>query len=123
LKFLVAVRPGVTLPLFAARQAVTHDRMSGGRLLVNIATFGDDAEMRADGVSLGHDLRYAQSDEYLTIRRWLMAGEQVGYAGSQLLAEGAELLSAPLQDGGRRFTFAGHRRRPSLSRAITSTGI
>jgi alkanesulfonate monooxygenase len=100
LKFLVAVRPGVTSPLFAARQAATLDRISGGRLLVNVVAGGDDAEMRADGVALGHDHRYAQTDEFLTVWHRLMAGDRVDFAGEHLFAEGAELLFPPVQAGG-----------------------
>lgn len=100
LKFLVAVRPGVTSPLFAARQAATLDRVSGGRLLVNVVTGGDLAEMRADGVTLSHDERYAQTDEFLRVWRALMAGERVDHDGPHLFAEGAELLFPPVQPGG-----------------------
>ena len=35
LKFLVAVRPGLTMPTTAARMAATLDRFSNGRLLIN----------------------------------------------------------------------------------------
>src|ERR1700681_1408053 len=38
LRFLVAVRPGLTEPAFAARMAASLDRLSGGRLLVNVVT-------------------------------------------------------------------------------------
>ena len=33
LKFLVALRPGVTTPALAARMAATFDRLSNGRVL------------------------------------------------------------------------------------------
>src|SRR5881392_3405411 len=41
LRFLVAVRPGLMAPTLAARMAATFDRLSGGRLLVNLVTGGD----------------------------------------------------------------------------------
>lgn len=100
LKLLVAVRPGVTSPLFAARQAATLDRISGGRLLINIVAGGDRGEMRADGVALEHDARYALTDEYLTVWRRLMAGERVSFTGEHLFTENAELLFPPVQAGG-----------------------
>src|ERR1700693_2268355 len=40
LKFLVAVRPGLTAPSLAARMAATFDRLSGGRLLNNVIVGG-----------------------------------------------------------------------------------
>lgn len=100
LKFLVAVRPGVTSPLFAARQAATLDRVSGGRLLINVVAGGDAAEMRADGIMLDHDERYAQSNEFLEVWRRLMNGERVDYQGTHLAAERAALLFPPDQAGG-----------------------
>jgi alkanesulfonate monooxygenase len=100
LKFLVAVRPGVTSPLFAVRQAATLDRFSGGRLLINVVVGGDPTESAADGLFLSHDDRYALADEYLTIWRRLMAGERVDFAGRHLKVEGAKLLFPPVQPGG-----------------------
>src|ERR1700747_93507 len=52
LKFLVAIRPGIISPTAGARMAATFDRLSGGRLLVNVVTGGDPAEATADGVFL-----------------------------------------------------------------------
>jgi alkanesulfonate monooxygenase len=100
LKFLVAVRPGVTSPLFAARQAATLDRISGGRLLINVVVGGDPAEAAADGVFLEHDDRYALADEYLTIWRRLMRGESVDFTGRHLRVKAASLLFPPVQANG-----------------------
>ena len=100
LKFLVAVRPGVTSPLFAARQAATLDRVSRGRLLINVVVGGDPSEAAADGVFLEHDERYALADEYLTIWRRLMNGETVDFTGRHLSVERASLLFPPVQPGG-----------------------
>ena len=37
-KFLVALRPGFTSPTLAAQMSATYQRISGGRLLLNIVT-------------------------------------------------------------------------------------
>jgi len=100
LKFLVAVRPGVTSPLFAARQAATLDRVSGGRLLVNVVAGGSAEELAADGVFLTHDDRYALADEYLTVWRKLMAGEKVDFEGKHIQLSKGELLFPPVREGG-----------------------
>jgi alkanesulfonate monooxygenase len=86
--------------LFAARQAATLDRVSGGRLLVNVVVGGDPAEAAADGVLLPHDDRYALAREYLTVFRGLMAGETVNFTGRYLAATNAALLFPPVQPGG-----------------------
>ncbi len=44
LKYLVAIRPGVTLPSFAARQTAALDRLSEGRLLINVVVGGNPVE-------------------------------------------------------------------------------
>ena len=46
LRFLVAVRPGLTEPAVAARMAATLDRLSDGRLLINVVTGGDPVELQ-----------------------------------------------------------------------------
>jgi alkanesulfonate monooxygenase len=51
LRFLVAVRPGLTEPAFAARMAATLDRLSNGRLLINVVAGGDPVELKGDGCS------------------------------------------------------------------------
>jgi len=40
LRYLVAVRPGLQPPTLAARMAATLDRLSEGRLLINVVTGG-----------------------------------------------------------------------------------
>ena len=101
LKFLVAVRPGLHEPALAARMAATFDRLSGGRLLVNLVTGGDRAELEGDGVFLDHAARYAQSAEFIRIWRDILArshaGESLDYEGAYLRVKGARLLYPPVQ--------------------------
>src|SRR4051794_21546045 len=54
LRYLVAVRPGLSEPSMTARMAATLDRLSGGRLLVNVVAGGDPNELRGDGIFLDH---------------------------------------------------------------------
>jgi len=82
LKFLVALRPGVIAPAYAARQAAALDRVLGGRLLLNIVTGGNPTELAQDGVHLGHAERYAQTDEFLTIWRAVARGEPIDFKGA-----------------------------------------
>ena len=48
-RFLVAFRPGLQSPTLAAQMAATFQRVSGGRLLLNVVTGGDDVEQRRFG--------------------------------------------------------------------------
>lgn len=101
LKFLVAVRPGLHQPSLAARMAATFDRLSGGRVLVNLVTGGDQAELEGDGVFLDHASRYEQSAEFIRIWREIIArsheGQAFDYEGKHLSVKGAKLLYPPTQ--------------------------
>ena len=97
LKFLVAVRPGLTLPAAAARMASTLDRVSNGRLMINVVAGGDPVELAGDGIFLDHDERYEATDEFLDIWKGLMKGEDVNFSGKHLHAKGGKLLFPPVQ--------------------------
>ncbi|WP_370681794.1 FMNH2-dependent alkanesulfonate monooxygenase [Comamonas sp. GB3 AK4-5] len=101
LKFLVAVRPGLHQPALAARMAATFDRLSEGRLLINLVTGGDQAELEGDGVFLDHARRYEESAEFIHIWREILArshqGQSLDFAGQHLQVKGAKLLYPPLQ--------------------------
>ncbi|GLU32967.1 FMNH2-dependent alkanesulfonate monooxygenase [Trinickia caryophylli] len=101
LKFLVAVRPGLSSPALSARMAATFDRLSGGRLLINIVTGGDPSELEGDGIFADHDTRYRIADEFLAIWRrhftTLDAGGTVDYEGAHLRSKGGKLLFGPVQ--------------------------
>src|SRR5688572_19330538 len=101
LKFLVAVRPGLHQPSLAARMAATFDRLSGGRLLINLVTGGDQTELEGDGVFLDHAARYEQSAEFIRIWREVLARSHDGgtfdYEGKHLSVKGARLLYPPVQ--------------------------
>ncbi|MEM5428715.1 FMNH2-dependent alkanesulfonate monooxygenase [Cupriavidus oxalaticus] len=101
LKFLVAVRPGLMAPTLAARMAATFDRLSNGRLLINLVTGGDSAELEGDGLFLDHGERYEASAEFLRIWRDVLAAShdsgQIDYQGKHLSVKGARVLYPPLQ--------------------------
>ena len=94
-KFLVAFRPGLQAPTLAAQAAATYQRISGGRLLLNVVTGGDDIEQRRYGDGLDKDARYERSGEYLTIFRQLWTGKPVTFRGRHLWVEGATIVPAP----------------------------
>lgn len=101
LKFLVALRPGVTTPALAARMAATFDRLSGGRVRLNLVTGGDEQELKGDGVYEDHATRYKTAAEYTTIWREILkrshTGESYSFNGERLQVEDAKLLYPPVQ--------------------------
>ncbi|HYZ35006.1 MAG TPA: FMNH2-dependent alkanesulfonate monooxygenase [Crenalkalicoccus sp.] len=99
MRFLVAVRPGLSLPAMTARMAATLDRISGGRLLINVVTGGDPAELAGDGIFTPHGERYEVCAEYLHVWRRLMAGggEALTWTGKHMRVEDARLMFPPVQ--------------------------
>lgn len=97
MKFLVAIRPGITSPAAAVRMAATFDRMSKGRLLINVVTGGDPVELAGDGLHLSHDDRYELTDEFLTVWRGIARGEVVNFEGNYLNIKGGKSLFSPVQ--------------------------
>ncbi|MDX6622026.1 MAG: alkanesulfonate monooxygenase, partial [Gaiellales bacterium] len=91
LKFLLALRPGYTTPNLAARQSAALDRISNGRLLLNIVTGGQPKELAGDGILLDHDERSAATDEFLHIWRHLLTDGKVDFTGRHLTARNATL--------------------------------
>ncbi|KQY81838.1 FMNH2-dependent alkanesulfonate monooxygenase [Pelomonas sp. Root1444] len=100
LKFLVALRPGLVAPSQSARMAATLDRLSGGRLLVNLVTGGDAEELAGDGQFLDHSARYEQSAEFIRIWRELLArshdGEGFDFDGQHLSVKAGKVLYPPI---------------------------
>jgi alkanesulfonate monooxygenase len=98
MRFLVAVRPGLISPTLAARMAATFDRLSNGRILINVVTGGDPVELAGDGVFDKHDDRYEITDEFLHIWRSILADRgEVNFAGKHLRVEGAKSLFKGVQ--------------------------
>jgi len=92
LRYLVAVRPGLQSPTVSARMAATLDRVSNGRLLINVVTGGDPAENAGDGIFLSHAERYEVTREFLDVWTRLVAGEAVDHQGKHLRIEDGRLF-------------------------------
>ena len=97
MRFLVAIRPGLVSPGVAARMAATFDRLSNGRLLINVVTGGDPVELAGDGCHLSHDERYEFTDEFLSVWRTITAGEEANFKGDYLDIRGGKLLFPTVQ--------------------------
>jgi alkanesulfonate monooxygenase len=97
LRYLIAIRPSIMQPAQAARMAATFDRLSNGRLLINVVTGSGREAMASDGVFNEYDQRYAITDEFLTIWRNLLANGSFDFAGEYLRIENGYLAYPPVQ--------------------------
>jgi len=97
LRYLVAVRPGLQSPTVAARMTATLDRVSDGRLLINVVTGGDPVENKGDGIFLSHTERYEVTREFLNVYTALLTGDAVNFRGKHIQVEDGRLLFPPVQ--------------------------
>ncbi|MCX4746768.1 LLM class flavin-dependent oxidoreductase [Kitasatospora sp. NBC_01287] len=67
LQILLAHRPNVSYPTFAAKTFATLDQISQGRLTVHFITGGNDHEQQREGDFLTKDQRYDRTREYIQI--------------------------------------------------------
>jgi alkanesulfonate monooxygenase len=107
LRYLVAVRPGLQPPAVAARMTATLDRLTDGRLLINVVTGGDPIENKGDGIFLSHAERYEVTEEFLDTYKALLAGENVTFSGKHLRIEDGRLLFPPVQSPHPPLYFGG----------------
>ncbi len=97
LKFIVAVRPGHGSPASAARMAASFDRMSGGRLIVNVVCGGNPEELAGDGVFLDHDARYDQASEWIEAWTQLVKGEETTLEGDYVTLKNGKVMYPAVQ--------------------------
>jgi alkanesulfonate monooxygenase len=97
---LVAVRPGYWQPAHFASAAATLDRLSGGRLYVNVVTGVDDLAAYGDG-EFDPARRYDRTREFLRLVRRLWHEDAVTSTGEFYRVENATLRPRPLgaEDG------------------------
>jgi alkanesulfonate monooxygenase len=89
LKFLVAFRPNVVNPVLAAQMAATYQRISGGRLMLNIVTGGEPHEQARFGDTEAKATRYARTDEFLSVLLGTWEQPPFDFSGQFFKAEGA----------------------------------
>ncbi|GHH87526.1 alkanesulfonate monooxygenase [Streptomyces sulfonofaciens] len=91
---LVAVRPGYWRPAHFASAAATLDRLSGGRLLLNIVSGLDNGGAYGDGQS-DPARRYDRTKEFLQLVRRLWSEEDVTFRGEFFDVQGSTLSPRP----------------------------
>ena len=95
LKFLVAFRPALLSPTLAAQMASTYQRISGGRLKVNIVTGAEQAELARFGVWDDKETRYEKTAEFVAIMKAAWQGEPFDFEGVHYRVEGATTRDVP----------------------------
>jgi FMNH2-dependent dimethyl sulfone monooxygenase len=94
LELMVAVRPSFHPPAILAKQAANIDRISNGRLALNVVSAWWKDEARRYGAAFDdHDDRYARTSEWLDVVDGAWKQPTLSYAGNYYRAE--ELVLEP----------------------------
>lgn len=82
LELMVAVRPTFHHPALLAKQAANIDRISGGRLSLNVVSSWWKDEATQHGIPFDeHDRRYERTDEWLSVVKGLWTEARFSYDG------------------------------------------
>jgi dimethylsulfone monooxygenase len=99
LELMVAVRPTFHAPALLAKQAANIDRISGGRLSLNVVSSWWATEARKYGVQFNrHDDRYARTAEWLEVVNGMWTEPRFDFSGDYYQVEDAVLEPKPVQD-------------------------
>jgi alkanesulfonate monooxygenase len=97
LRFMVALRPGLSSPLTTAQMVATFQRISDNRLMLNVVSGGDPDEQRRYGDWLDHDARYARTDEFLTVLGGLLREGSSEFSGEHYRIKSGLLTRPPAE--------------------------
>jgi len=97
LEIMVAVRPSFHPPALLAKQAATIDRISNGRLSLNVVSAWWKDEARRYGVAFDeHDDRYARTSEWLDVVSTAWREPTMNYGGKYYTVDELILEPKPL---------------------------
>ncbi|HET7462233.1 MAG TPA: LLM class flavin-dependent oxidoreductase [Longimicrobium sp.] len=97
LEIMVAVRPTFHAPAIFAKQAANIDRISGGRLSLNVVSSWWATEARTYGVQFDvHDDRYARTAEWLQVVNGVWTEPRFSHQGRYYTVEDVILEPKPV---------------------------
>ena len=114
LELMVAVRPTFHQPAILAKQAAAIDRISGGRLALNVVSSWWSDEARRYGIQFDrHDDRYARTAEWLDVVNGAWREPSFSYDGRYYQVSETVLELSRSAGLARRSTPAASRRPPN----------
>ena len=98
IELMVAVRPNFHQPALFAKQAANIDRISGGRLALNVVSSWWAEEARSYGLHFdAHDDRYGRTAEWLQVVDGLWREKRFSFAGERYQLDNAICEPKPLR--------------------------
>jgi FMNH2-dependent dimethyl sulfone monooxygenase len=103
IELMTAVRPNFHQPALFAKQAANIDRISGGRLALNVVSSWWAKEAESYGLQFDqHDDRYARTTEWLQVLDRLWSDPRTDFSGSYYELRDAIVEPKPLSTPERR---------------------
>jgi FMNH2-dependent dimethyl sulfone monooxygenase len=101
IRSMVAVHPGLWHPTLVAKMATSLDRLTPGRMAVNLVTGWNVEEHHMFGgdTLLNNDDRYIRAEEFVEILRGLWSTTPFSYNGKFYQVDGTQLLLRPASPG------------------------
>jgi alkanesulfonate monooxygenase len=105
---LIAARPGYINPVMLAKMISTLDHLSRGRIAVNLIAGQNEADVEAEGVTLGKAERYDLMAEEVDILKALWTAEgPIDFDGRFHKLKGAQIRPRAFQQPHPRFYLGG----------------
>ncbi len=105
---LIAARPGYINPVMLAKMISTLDHLSKGRIAVNLIAGQNEADVEAEGVTLGKAERYDLMEEEVRILKALWVAEApIDFGGRFHRLKGVQIRPRSLQQPHPRFYLGG----------------
>ncbi|WP_122467229.1 LLM class flavin-dependent oxidoreductase [Brevundimonas lutea] len=102
IELMVAVRPNFHQPALFAKQSANIDRISGGRLALNVVSSWWAKEAESYGLQFDqHDDRYARTTEWLQVLDSLWTRPRTDFEGRYYTLKDAIVEPKPLSSAGR----------------------
>jgi dimethylsulfone monooxygenase len=97
IRSMVAVHPGLWHPTLIAKMAVSLDRLTPGRMALNLVTGWNVEEHHMFGgdTLLHNDDRYVRAEEFIEVMRGMWSSTPFSYSGRFYQVDGAQLLLKP----------------------------
>tara|TARA_B100000686_G_scaffold355331_1_gene472794 strand:- start:12666 stop:13748 length:1083 start_codon:yes stop_codon:yes gene_type:complete len=93
IKFLIAFRPGLIGPTYAAQQISSFCFLNKDRISLNVVAGSNSPDLKRYGYHLEHDLRYKVNDEFMELTIRLLTGNcPVSFKGNYFSIQDAVIF-------------------------------
>ncbi len=108
LKMLIAARPGYINPVHLAKMIATFDRLSDGRICINLIAGQSEQEIASEGIKLAKEDRYALMEEEVRILKALFTAKgRIDFDGRFYTLKSAQIRPRIRQEPWPRFYLGG----------------